>query len=153
MTSKPSPPPPPLPKLEMEPGSASDSANCLKFGKKVYFAESSSSGSSSKPPSSSPPPSPLPPPAPVGRRRKASEAQPPRCQVEGCNLDLTGSKAYYCRHKVCGTHSKAPRVVVAGIEQRFCQQCSRYGDAIDVFYFLGFFSFFFSCFPMYMLLM
>ncbi|KAF3331271.1 squamosa promoter-binding-like protein 17 isoform X2 [Carex littledalei] len=110
----------------MEPGSASDSANCLKFGKKVYFAESSSSGSSSKPPSSSPPPSPLPPPAPVGRRRKAADAQPPRCQVEGCNLDLTGSKAYYCRHKVCGTHSKAPRVVVAGIEQRFCQQCSRF---------------------------
>jgi SBP domain len=114
----------------MERGSNSDSANCLKFGKKVYFAESSSS--SSKPHSSSPPPL-APPPATVGRRRKAAEAQPPRCQVEGCNVDLTGSKPYYCRHKVCGTHSKAPLVVVAGVEQRFCQQCSRYGYAIDIF--------------------
>ncbi|CAL9088960.1 unnamed protein product [Musa acuminata var. zebrina] len=51
---------------------------------------------------------------------------PPRCQVEGCNVDLTGVKAYYCRHKVCGMHSKSPKVVVAGIEQRFCQQCSRF---------------------------
>ncbi|RWW55319.1 hypothetical protein BHE74_00038061 [Ensete ventricosum] len=50
---------------------------------------------------------------------------PPRCQVEGCNVDLTGVKAYYCRHKVCGMHSKSPKVVVAGMEQRFCQQCSR----------------------------
>ncbi|KAJ4753101.1 Squamosa promoter-binding-like protein 17 [Rhynchospora pubera] len=122
MVSKPSQPPSPTPpNLEMEPGSGSESANCLKFGKKMYFAESSSS--SSKPPSSPPP---LPSPANVGRRRKAAEAQPPRCQVEGCNADLTGSKPYYCRHKVCGTHSKAPRVVVAGIEQRFCQQCSRF---------------------------
>ncbi|KAL5976056.1 Squamosa promoter-binding-like protein [Asimina triloba] len=51
--------------------------------------------------------------------------QPPRCQVEGCRADLSGVKAYYCRHKVCGVHSKASNVVVAGIEQRFCQQCSR----------------------------
>ncbi|KAL5231046.1 hypothetical protein ABZP36_029822 [Zizania latifolia] len=51
---------------------------------------------------------------------------PPRCQVEGCDVDLSGAKAYYCRHKVCGMHSKAPRVVVAGLEQRFCQQCSRF---------------------------
>ncbi|KAJ8460443.1 hypothetical protein OPV22_033369 [Ensete ventricosum] len=51
---------------------------------------------------------------------------PPRCQVEGCNVDLTGVKAYYCRHKVCGMHSKSPKVVVAGMEQRFCQQCSRF---------------------------
>ena len=51
--------------------------------------------------------------------------QPPRCQVEGCSVDLSGAKAYYGRHKVCGMHSKAPLVIVGGIEQRFCQQCSR----------------------------
>lgn len=41
-------------------------------------------------------------------------------------MDLSGGKTYYCRHKVCSMHSKAPLVVVAGIEQRFCQQCSRF---------------------------
>lgn len=51
--------------------------------------------------------------------------QPPRCQVEGCNVDLSEVKTYYLRHKVCGTHSKAATVVVRGLEQRFCQQCSR----------------------------
>ncbi|KAF9587008.1 hypothetical protein IFM89_039766 [Coptis chinensis] len=52
--------------------------------------------------------------------------QPPRCQVEGCKLDLSDVKAYYSRHKVCGMHSKTPRVIVNGLEQRFCQQCSRF---------------------------
>ncbi|KAL8225299.1 hypothetical protein R6Q57_017856 [Mikania cordata] len=52
--------------------------------------------------------------------------QPPRCQVEGCNLDLSDAKTYYSRHKVCGAHSKTAKVVVNGLEQRFCQQCSRF---------------------------
>ncbi|PKI54194.1 hypothetical protein CRG98_025427 [Punica granatum] len=52
--------------------------------------------------------------------------QPPRCQVEGCKVDLSDAKAYYSRHKVCGMHSKSPKVIVGGIEQRFCQQCSRF---------------------------
>jgi hypothetical protein len=55
----------------------------------------------------------------------SQQQQQPRCQVEGCGVDLSGGKTYYCRHKVCSMHSKAPLVVVAGIEQRFCQQCSR----------------------------
>ncbi|KAL4558125.1 hypothetical protein LXL04_036322 [Taraxacum kok-saghyz] len=50
--------------------------------------------------------------------------QPPRCQVEGCNLDLSDAKTYYSRHKVCGAHSKTAKVIVNGLEQRFCQQCS-----------------------------
>jgi hypothetical protein len=48
-----------------------------------------------------------------------------RCQVEGCHVELAGAKEYHRRHKVCEAHSKAPRVVVLGAEQRFCQQCSR----------------------------
>ncbi|XP_039130354.1 squamosa promoter-binding-like protein 17 [Dioscorea cayenensis subsp. rotundata] len=54
------------------------------------------------------------------------QQEPPRCQVEGCKLDLSDAKAYYSRHKVCGMHSKSPMVIVAGLEQRFCQQCSRF---------------------------
>lgn len=49
----------------------------------------------------------------------------PRCQVEGCHVALVNSKDYYKRHKVCEIHSKAPKVVVLGLQQRFCQQCSR----------------------------
>ncbi|KAH1114840.1 hypothetical protein J1N35_008218 [Gossypium stocksii] len=48
------------------------------------------------------------------------------CQVYGCNKDLTSSKDYHKRHKVCEAHSKTEKVIVNGIEQRFCQQCSRF---------------------------
>ncbi|XVF03161.1 hypothetical protein REPUB_Repub04eG0237000 [Reevesia pubescens] len=33
---------------------------------------------------------------------------------------------YHKRHKVCEAHSKTAKVIVDGIEQRFCQQCSRF---------------------------
>ncbi|KAL3625504.1 Squamosa promoter-binding-like protein [Castilleja foliolosa] len=94
-------------------GGGADSINGLKFGKKIYF-EGVGSG---LPPSS---------PAKKGRTGVAQGSQPPRCQVEGCKVDLSDAKAYYCRHKVCGMHSKSPKVIVAGLEQRFCQQCSRF---------------------------
>ncbi|KAL6651166.1 hypothetical protein ACP70R_010091 [Stipagrostis hirtigluma subsp. patula] len=68
-----------------------------------------------------------------GRRKEkaaaasaTSAAAVPRCQVEGCHVALAGAKEYHRRHKVCAAHSKAPRVVVLGAEQRFCQQCSRF---------------------------
>ncbi|XP_023531131.1 squamosa promoter-binding-like protein 6 [Cucurbita pepo subsp. pepo] len=48
------------------------------------------------------------------------------CQVYGCNKDLSSSKDYHKRHKVCEAHSKTAKVIVNGIEQRFCQQCSRF---------------------------
>lgn len=49
----------------------------------------------------------------------------PCCQAQGCNADLSDAKPYYRRHKVCDFHSKAPAVLVGGLQQRFCQQCSR----------------------------
>ncbi|XP_010538149.1 PREDICTED: squamosa promoter-binding-like protein 2 [Tarenaya hassleriana] len=52
--------------------------------------------------------------------------QAPRCQVEGCNLDLSSAKDYHRKHRVCGSHSKCPIVLVGGLERRFCQQCSRF---------------------------
>ncbi|CAK9133821.1 unnamed protein product [Ilex paraguariensis] len=48
------------------------------------------------------------------------------CQVYGCRKDLSSSKDYHKRHKVCEVHSKTAKVIVNGIEQRFCQQCSRF---------------------------
>lgn len=53
-------------------------------------------------------------------------ANPPRCQAEGCSADLSNSKHYHRRHKVCEFHSKASTVVANGLTQRFCQQCSRF---------------------------
>ncbi|BBH00903.1 hypothetical protein PRUPE_4G050400 [Prunus persica] len=50
----------------------------------------------------------------------------PSCQADDCNADLSDAKQYYRRHKVCGVHAKAPAVRVGGVQQRFCQQCSRF---------------------------
>ncbi|XP_022878232.1 squamosa promoter-binding-like protein 12 isoform X2 [Olea europaea var. sylvestris] len=50
----------------------------------------------------------------------------PYCQVEGCDIDLSAAKEYHRKHKVCDGHSKSPRVIVGGLEHRFCQQCSRF---------------------------
>lgn len=47
------------------------------------------------------------------------------CQVHGCSKSLVSCKDYHKRHKVCELHSKTAKVIVNGILQRFCQQCSR----------------------------
>lgn len=50
----------------------------------------------------------------------------PLCQADSCNVDLSEAKHYHRRHKICEVHAKAPVVLVGGLQQRFCQQCSRY---------------------------
>ncbi|CAL9176920.1 unnamed protein product [Musa hybrid cultivar] len=45
--------------------------------------------------------------------------QSPYCQVEGCNIDLTTAKDYHRKHRVCESHSKSPKVIVAAKERRF----------------------------------
>lgn len=52
------------------------------------------------------------------------------CQVENCRADMTDAKKYHRRHKVCDFHAKAPVVPIAGLLQRFCQQCSRSANPI-----------------------
>ena len=117
-------------------GSGSDDIHGLTFGKKIYFEQDAAAAAGGSATAAAA--------AGGGRKGKgvsagggaagggrpasasaASATQPPRCQVDGCGVDLSAVKQYYCRHKVCYMHSKEPRVVVAGIEQRFCQQCSR----------------------------
>ncbi|KAJ0241331.1 Squamosa promoter-binding-like protein 6 [Hirschfeldia incana] len=58
--------------------------------------------------------------------KKPRASSSPLCQVYGCNMDLSSSKDYYKRHRVCETHSKTSVVIVNGVQQRFCQQCSRF---------------------------
>ncbi|KAI3457439.1 hypothetical protein Pfo_014102 [Paulownia fortunei] len=53
---------------------------------------------------------------------------PPCCLVENCEADLSGCKKYHQRHRVCEVHAKAPVVLVDGLRQRFCQQCSRFHE-------------------------
>ncbi|XP_038988522.1 squamosa promoter-binding-like protein 6 [Phoenix dactylifera] len=50
----------------------------------------------------------------------------PTCQVVGCGADLSNSKDYHRRHKVCEMHAKASTAMVGNAIQRFCQQCSRF---------------------------
>ncbi|KAF3675923.1 CBL-interacting protein kinase 07 [Capsicum annuum] len=111
-------------KSEME-LSSSDSLNSLKFGKKIYFGNVGVGAPAPVTGGGAPAPAPV-----VSKRGRGGGVvqggQPPRCQVEGCQADLSDAKAYYSRHKVCGMHSKSPTAVVAGLEQRFCQQCSRF---------------------------
>ncbi|PIM97207.1 hypothetical protein CDL12_30326 [Handroanthus impetiginosus] len=63
-----------------------------------------------------------------GKRARITNlpSQIPVCIVQGCNKDLSNSKEYHKRHKVCEIHSKTAVVIVNGIQQRFCQQCSRF---------------------------
>ncbi|CAK9319219.1 unnamed protein product [Citrullus colocynthis] len=97
---------------------------CLKLGKRHYFEDANA-------------PSVVGGFAAVGKRGKALyggdgggyggvPSSVPRCQVEGCHVALVNAKDYHRRHRVCEMHSKAPKVVVVGLEQRFCQQCSRF---------------------------
>ncbi|XP_065864533.1 squamosa promoter-binding protein 1-like [Euphorbia lathyris] len=58
-------------------------------------------------------------------------ASPPSCQVDKCGVDLSEAKRYHRRHKVCELHAKAPAVLVAGLRQRFCQQCSRFHELME----------------------
>ncbi|KAI3726834.1 hypothetical protein L1987_66640 [Smallanthus sonchifolius] len=48
------------------------------------------------------------------------------CQVHGCNMKFVSCKYYNKKHKVCELHSKSAKVIVNGIQQRFCQQCNRF---------------------------
>ncbi|KAJ6760503.1 SQUAMOSA PROMOTER-BINDING-LIKE PROTEIN 13A ISOFORM X1 [Salix purpurea] len=64
--------------------------------------------------------------APPRSYRAGMNSHTAYCQVYDCNKDLSSSKQYHKRHKVCEVHSKTAKVIVNGIEQRFCQQCSRF---------------------------
>ncbi|WOL06243.1 squamosa promoter-binding-like protein 7 [Canna indica] len=81
---------------------------CLKLGKRQYYGEEAGAAATKR------------------ERPAAAATAAPRCQVDGCNKLLVEEKEYHKRHKVCELHSKAPKVVVLGVEQRFCQQCSRF---------------------------
>ncbi|PIN11309.1 hypothetical protein CDL12_16090 [Handroanthus impetiginosus] len=96
----------------------------LKLGKRTYF-ENSGAGGSVKNASFSVMPTPSS--TCLKKTRSSGQNLPiPRCVVEGCNIDLSTAKEYHRKHRVCDSHSKCPKVIVGGLERRFCQQCSRF---------------------------
>lgn len=88
----------------------------LKLGKQAYF-ENASAGNATKPSVSMM--------ESRATRKRCQNTPSSHCQVEGCNIDLSNVKDYYRKHRVCESHSKSPKVIIGGIERRFCQQCSR----------------------------
>lgn len=115
--------------------SSTESLDGLKFGQKIYFEEVSvaaaaatttQGGNKTRGGVS------------ASKKGRGGSVQAPRCQVAGCKVDLSGAKAYYSRHKVCTMHSKFPTVIVAGLEQRFCQQCSRSPSSLSLSLYLLF---------------
>lgn len=101
----------------------------LKLGKRMYFEDISAGGNGKN--SSFP--------AVCGSystsakrsRSNPQTTQAALCQVEGCGLDLSSAKDYHRKHRVCENHSKSPKVIVGGLERRFCQQCSRFHGLSD----------------------
>ncbi|XP_068653418.1 squamosa promoter-binding-like protein 8 [Aristolochia californica] len=95
----------------LDPGNYSSARIGLNLGQRTYFSSQET--------------------AVIDRLFKRSRgfyqaSQIPCCQAEGCKVDLTNAKHYHRRHKVCEFHSKATKVLAGGLEQRFCQQCSRF---------------------------
>ncbi|XP_027335309.1 squamosa promoter-binding-like protein 12 isoform X2 [Abrus precatorius] len=93
----------------------------LKLGKRFYFEDVCTASDSKKASSFEVPIS-------SGKKCRANNQnlQHPICQVEGCGLNLSSAKDYHRKHRVCESHSKSPRVVISGLDRRFCQQCSRF---------------------------
>ncbi|CAN6840112.1 unnamed protein product [Brassica oleracea] len=49
-----------------------------------------------------------------------------RCQVPGCEVDISELKGYHKRHRVCLTCANASSVVLEGVDKRYCQQCGKF---------------------------
>lgn len=64
-----------------------------------------------------------------GRKEPGGGSTQACCQVEYCTADMCYAKSYHRRHKVCEFHAKAPDALIAGLPQRFCQQCSRFPNS------------------------
>ncbi|MED6157646.1 hypothetical protein PIB30_025083 [Stylosanthes scabra] len=102
----------------------------LKLGKRLYFEDACPGSGAKKNQSSSGASIPA---VSSGKKSKSNgqNMQNQCCQVEGCGLDLSSAKDYHRKHRVCESHSKSPKVVIAGLERRFCQQCSRFHGLLE----------------------
>ncbi|GFR45682.1 hypothetical protein Agub_g7096 [Astrephomene gubernaculifera] len=49
-----------------------------------------------------------------------------KCMVRGCTEDLSNSKPYYRRFRICERHLKTLTLCIEGKPSRFYQQCGRF---------------------------
>ncbi|KAG8636650.1 hypothetical protein MANES_15G019100v8 [Manihot esculenta] len=49
-----------------------------------------------------------------------------RCQVPGCEVDISELKGYHKRHRICLCCANASAVVLDGENKRYCQQCGKF---------------------------
>ncbi|XP_054805595.1 squamosa promoter-binding-like protein 7 [Prosopis cineraria] len=49
-----------------------------------------------------------------------------RCQVPGCEADISELKGYHRRHRVCLRCANASTVILDGDAKRYCQQCGKF---------------------------
>lgn len=65
-----------------------------------------------------------------GKKRARTTNRTPRgasrCQVPGCEADITELKGYHRRHRVCLRCAHASAVVLDGETKRYCQQCGKF---------------------------
>lgn len=58
-------------------------------------------------------------------KKKTRTISNSRCQVPGCEVDISELKGYHKRHRVCLTCATATTVVLDGLNKRYCQQCGK----------------------------
>ncbi|XP_042024587.1 squamosa promoter-binding-like protein 7 isoform X1 [Salvia splendens] len=65
---------------------------------------------------------------PSKKRTRVARGQsgPARCQVPGCEDDISELKGYHKRHRVCLRCANAVSVVIDGEAKRYCQQCGKF---------------------------
>nr|DAD37871.1 TPA_asm: hypothetical protein HUJ06_008512 [Nelumbo nucifera] len=65
--------------------------------------------------------------AAVGKKRaRTTPVGTARCQVPGCEADISELKGYHRRHRVCLRCANASSVVLDGQPKRYCQQCGKF---------------------------
>ncbi|KAJ0764843.1 putative transcription factor SBP family [Helianthus annuus] len=65
-----------------------------------------------------------------GKKRTRTVATS-RCQVPGCETDISELKGYHKRHRVCLGCANASNVVINGESKRYCQQCGKFHVLLD----------------------
>ncbi|CAI8590806.1 unnamed protein product [Vicia faba] len=60
------------------------------------------------------------------RARAVRASASARCQVPGCEVDISELKGYHRRHRVCLRCANAVTVLIDGEAKRYCQQCGKF---------------------------
>ncbi|KAK9072057.1 hypothetical protein SSX86_008489 [Deinandra increscens subsp. villosa] len=66
-----------------------------------------------------------------GKKKTRTITTSSRCQVPGCERDISELKGYHKRHRVCLQCANATTVVLDGQNKRYCQQCGKFHMLLD----------------------